>query len=45
MAHLRSQDPPIIARMQDGRVLIDLRAVFPEQDTLIVAALQSVGRG
>jgi L-seryl-tRNA(Ser) seleniumtransferase len=44
MAHLRSQEPPIIARVQDGRVLIDLRTVFPEQDALIIAALQSVGR-
>jgi L-seryl-tRNA(Ser) seleniumtransferase len=44
MAHLRSQEPPIIARVQDGLVLIDLRTVFPEQDALIIAALQSVGR-
>jgi L-seryl-tRNA(Ser) seleniumtransferase len=44
MAHLRSQEPPIIARVQDGRVLIDLRTVFPEQDALIIAALQSAGR-
>jgi L-seryl-tRNA(Ser) seleniumtransferase len=44
MAHLRSQEPPIIARVQDGRVLIDLRTVFPEQDAVIIAALQSVGR-
>ncbi len=44
MAHLRSQQPPIIARVQDGHVLIDLRTVFPEQDTLILAALQSAGR-
>ena len=45
MAHLRSQDPPIIARVQDGQLLIDLRTVYPEQDSQIVAALQSVGRG
>jgi L-seryl-tRNA(Ser) seleniumtransferase len=44
MAHLRSQEPPIVARVQDGSVLIDLRTVFPEQDGLIIAALQSVGR-
>jgi len=44
MAHLRSQDPPIIARVQDGNVLIDLRTVFPEQDVLVIASLQSVGR-
>jgi len=44
MAYLRSQEPPIIARVQDGSVLIDLRTVFPEQDALIIAALQSVHR-
>ena len=44
MAHLRSQDVPVIARVQDGRVLIDLRTVFPDQDALILAALQSAGR-
>jgi L-seryl-tRNA(Ser) seleniumtransferase len=44
MAHLRSQVVPIIARVQDGRVLIDLRTVFPDQDALILAALQSAGR-
>jgi L-seryl-tRNA(Ser) seleniumtransferase len=44
MAHLRSQVVPIIARAQDGRVLIDLRTVFPDQDALILAALQSAGR-
>ena len=44
MGHLRSQDPPIIARVQDGLVLIDLRTVFPEQDALIIAALRSRGR-
>ena len=44
MGHLRSQDPPILARVQDGLVLIDLRTVFPEQDALIIAALRSLGR-
>jgi len=44
MAHLRSQEPPMIARVQDGRVLLDLRTVFPEQDALIIASLQSIGR-
>ena len=38
-ARLRSCDPPIIARVDDGRVLLDLRTVFPDQDRTIVAAL------
>jgi len=29
---LRTNDPPIIARVEDGRVLLDLRTVFLEQD-------------
>ena len=27
-------DPPIIARVEEGRVLLDLRTVFPEQDAI-----------
>jgi L-seryl-tRNA(Ser) seleniumtransferase len=36
---LRGSEPPIIARVEDGRVLLDLRTVFPEQDAAVVAAL------
>jgi L-seryl-tRNA(Ser) seleniumtransferase len=39
--HLRRCDPPIIARVEDGRVLLDLRTVFPEQDTVFARALNS----
>jgi L-seryl-tRNA(Ser) seleniumtransferase len=39
-ARLRGNDPPIIARVEEGRVLLDLRTVFPEQDAEIVAALR-----
>ena len=38
-ARMRTSDPPIIARVEEGRVLIDLRTVFPEQDRLITDAL------
>ena len=41
-ARLRSSDPPIVARVEDGRVLLDLRTVFAEEDTLIAAALQRI---
>jgi L-seryl-tRNA(Ser) seleniumtransferase len=30
-ARLRHFDPPIVARVEEGRVLLDLRTVFPEQ--------------
>ena len=39
---LRASDPPIIARMEEGRVLLDLRTVFPEQDAALVAALVGI---
>jgi len=41
-ARLRRCDPPIIARVEDGRVLLDLRTVFPEQDRAIADAVQSI---
>jgi L-seryl-tRNA(Ser) seleniumtransferase len=39
---LRGSDPPIIARVEEGRVLLDLRTVFPEQDAAIAAALTRI---
>jgi L-seryl-tRNA(Ser) seleniumtransferase len=41
-ARLRGSEPPIIARVEEGRVLLDLRTVFPEQDTVLVAALARI---
>jgi L-seryl-tRNA(Ser) seleniumtransferase len=38
-ARLRSSEPPIIARVEEGRVQLDLRTVFPEQDVAVIAAL------
>lgn len=32
---LRAADPPVIARVEDGRVLLDLRTVFPGQDEVL----------
>jgi L-seryl-tRNA(Ser) seleniumtransferase len=41
-ARLCASDPPIIARVEDGRVLLDLRTVFPEQDEAVAKALKQV---
>jgi L-seryl-tRNA(Ser) seleniumtransferase len=41
-ARLRASEPPIIARVEEGRVLLDLRTVFPEQDAAVVAALDRI---
>jgi L-seryl-tRNA(Ser) seleniumtransferase len=41
LERLRSQATPLIARTQEGRVLIDLRTVFPEQDAAVISALRA----
>jgi L-seryl-tRNA(Ser) seleniumtransferase len=41
-ARLRASDPPIIPRVEEGRVLLDLRTVFPDQDQMIAAALDRI---
>jgi L-seryl-tRNA(Ser) seleniumtransferase len=43
-ARLRGSEPPIIARVDEGRVLLDLRTVFPGQDAAVVAALNRIVR-
>ena len=42
-ARLRRLDPPVIARIQDDRVVLDLRTVPPEQDALLSALLSARG--
>jgi len=39
---LRGSEPPIIARVDEGRVLLDLRTVLPEQDAAVVEALNRI---
>jgi L-seryl-tRNA(Ser) seleniumtransferase len=39
---LRAGDPAIVARVEEGRVLLDLRTVFPQQDDLLLKALHSL---
>ncbi len=41
-ARLRSSDPPIIVRVDEGRVLVDLRTVFPAQDSVVAEALNRI---
>jgi L-seryl-tRNA(Ser) seleniumtransferase len=36
-AHLRTLDPPIVARIEHDRVVLDLRTVLPEDDEVIAA--------
>jgi L-seryl-tRNA(Ser) seleniumtransferase len=44
-ARLRACDPPVIARVEEGRVLLDLRTVFPEQDEAVATALNHAAKG
>jgi L-seryl-tRNA(Ser) seleniumtransferase len=39
-AALRAHDPPVIARAREGRTILDLRAVEPTDDEVIVDALR-----
>ena len=41
---LRANDPPVIARIEDGRLLVDLRTVFPDEEEELAAALQALAR-
>jgi len=39
-AQLRQNDPPIVARVEEDKLVLDLRTVFPAQDDAITAALE-----
>jgi L-seryl-tRNA(Ser) seleniumtransferase len=41
LSQLRSAPTPIIARIQDNKIILDPRTVFPEQDTLLLSTLQN----
>ena len=41
-ARLRMNNPPIVARVEEGRVLLDLRTVFPEEEAELVRALMEI---
>jgi L-seryl-tRNA(Ser) seleniumtransferase len=42
-ARLRALDPPIIARIQDDRVVIDLRTIAPEDDQELIQLMRVLG--
>ena len=39
---LRANDPPVIVRIEEKRLLLDLRTVLPEEETELAAALQAL---
>jgi L-seryl-tRNA(Ser) seleniumtransferase len=38
---LRVGDPAVMARIRDGKVVLDLRTIFPQQEALVVQALKA----
>jgi L-seryl-tRNA(Ser) seleniumtransferase len=38
---LRRQDPPVVARIEDGRVVLDPRTVMPGEDEALLAAVRA----
>ena len=42
LERLRRLSPPVIARLENERVLFDPRTVLPEQDDLLIAALRQL---
>jgi L-seryl-tRNA(Ser) seleniumtransferase len=42
MAALRGSNPPVIARAENDRVLLDPRTVLPEQDETLLSILKSI---
>ncbi|MGZ3542566.1 MAG: L-seryl-tRNA(Sec) selenium transferase, partial [Vulcanimicrobiaceae bacterium] len=41
-SRLRRNDPAIVGRVEGGRVLLDLRTIASEQDSAVIAALDSI---
>jgi len=41
-ARLRAAELPVIARVEEGRALLDLRTVFPEQDEKVAETLRAL---
>ena len=41
-AALRHGDPPIVPRIEAGRVLLDLRTIAPGEDEIVIAAVRTL---
>ena len=45
MDRLRAEAPPVVARIEDDEVVLDLRTVFPDQDRSLEEALMAAYSG
>ncbi len=41
-ADLRRGDPSVVARIEDGLVLLDLRTIAPDEDEIVIAAVRTL---
>jgi L-seryl-tRNA(Ser) seleniumtransferase len=41
-SRLRAGNPPVVGRVEDGKVLLDLRSILPEEDGIVERALREV---
>lgn len=41
--HLRTGSPPVVGRVEEGRFLLEVRTVFPEEFPLVVEAFRRLG--
>jgi len=40
---LRNSNPPVIARIENGRVILDFRTIFPGEEDTLLEILRKVG--
>ena len=43
-ARLRGHSPAVVTRVEDGRVLVDLRTVFEQEEPELAQALTELGK-
>jgi len=43
-ARLRLGEPAVVARLRDGKLVLDVRTVFPEQEPVLVEAVRRAAR-
>ena len=44
LSQLRSAQPPVIARIQENKVILDPRTVLPEQDGKLITIIQNFSK-
>jgi L-seryl-tRNA(Ser) seleniumtransferase len=42
-SRLRAATPPVVGRVEEGRVLLDLRSILPEEDGIVERTLRELG--